>query len=85
MEKLEWNIRAVMAVRTMANLTTAGNQFIQLTDAPMNAALVEELADWQSLSLKVWDAFPYEEDAEEKLAAGGAVVADAEVPDAQRN
>lgn len=43
--------------------TKAGILLIPLTDAPMDAALAEELAEWQSLSLQVWDMFPYEEDA----------------------
>ena len=30
-------------------------------DAPMSAALQEELADWQALSAEAWAPFPYDE------------------------
>jgi hypothetical protein len=41
--------------------TRSGLLLIPLTDAPMDAALEKELAEWQQLSSTVWDVFPFEE------------------------
>jgi hypothetical protein len=43
--------------------TRSGLLLVPLTEAPMDAELARELAEWQELSLAAWDAFPYEEGA----------------------
>lgn len=41
-------------------LTRGGILLVPMTDAPVNAELAEELAEWQSLSTETWEMFPYE-------------------------
>jgi bifunctional DNA-binding transcriptional regulator/antitoxin component of YhaV-PrlF toxin-antitoxin module len=44
--------------------TRGGILLVPLTDAPMSAELVQELAEWQSLSAQVWGTLPRQENAE---------------------
>ena len=39
--------------------TRSGVLLVPLTNEPMDAALVQELAEWQALSSSTWDMFPY--------------------------
>jgi bifunctional DNA-binding transcriptional regulator/antitoxin component of YhaV-PrlF toxin-antitoxin module len=41
--------------------TRSGVLLVPLTDEPMDAALRQELAEWQSLSASAWDMFGYDE------------------------
>jgi bifunctional DNA-binding transcriptional regulator/antitoxin component of YhaV-PrlF toxin-antitoxin module len=41
--------------------TRTGILLVPLTDAPMRPELVQELAEWRSLSAETWQVFPYEE------------------------
>ncbi len=40
--------------------TASGVLLVPLTDAPMSAALLEELADWQALTADAWAQFPFD-------------------------
>ncbi len=42
--------------------TCDGILLIPLSDAPMNAELAEELAEWQALGAETWEMFPYEQE-----------------------
>jgi bifunctional DNA-binding transcriptional regulator/antitoxin component of YhaV-PrlF toxin-antitoxin module len=41
--------------------TRSGVLLVPLTDEPMDAALQQELKQWQSLSLGTWDMFAYDD------------------------
>lgn len=41
--------------------TQSGVLLAPLTGEPMSPELLQELADWQSLSSSAWEQFPYEE------------------------
>jgi bifunctional DNA-binding transcriptional regulator/antitoxin component of YhaV-PrlF toxin-antitoxin module len=41
--------------------TKSGILLVPLTDAPMDAELTSELADWQSISADSWDLFRFDE------------------------
>ncbi len=41
--------------------TRSGILLVPLTNEPMSEELAQELAEWQSLSAKAWEMFPYEE------------------------
>jgi bifunctional DNA-binding transcriptional regulator/antitoxin component of YhaV-PrlF toxin-antitoxin module len=41
--------------------TRSGILLVPLTDIPMSAALADELNEWQALSTRSWDLFPYED------------------------
>ncbi len=43
--------------------TRTGILLVPLTDEPMSAELTQELAEWQALSTKPWEGFPYESEA----------------------
>lgn len=42
--------------------TRSGVLLVPLTDEPMDADLVQELAEWQALSASTWDIFPYQDE-----------------------
>ena len=44
--------------------TQRGILLVPLTDAPMSAALIEELEEWQALGQNAWGTFPYEDEDE---------------------
>ncbi len=41
--------------------TASGVLLVPLTDEPMSAALLDELADWQALGAEALAQFPYDE------------------------
>jgi hypothetical protein len=44
--------------------TQGGVLLVPMGDAPMNAELAEELAQWQALGAETWAMFPFEEEDE---------------------
>jgi bifunctional DNA-binding transcriptional regulator/antitoxin component of YhaV-PrlF toxin-antitoxin module len=44
--------------------TRGGVLLVPLSDEPMSAELVAELAEWQALGAQSWEMFPFEEEGE---------------------
>jgi bifunctional DNA-binding transcriptional regulator/antitoxin component of YhaV-PrlF toxin-antitoxin module len=42
--------------------TRSGSLLVPQTDVPMDEALAQELAEWQSLAAETWQMFPYEDE-----------------------
>jgi bifunctional DNA-binding transcriptional regulator/antitoxin component of YhaV-PrlF toxin-antitoxin module len=42
--------------------TRGGILLVPLSNAPMNAELAEELAQWQALSAETWEQVPFDEE-----------------------